>query len=108
MSDPAPEKETGTPPSVEKEAGPPATTDTIEPEKKKREYKDFGHDEEKPTRELYFPIAYQWPPLIGLPHRRKGRYVSGVYFPNRFPFQPLMPCRLSSRRKICTIRRRLI
>jgi len=53
MSDPAPEKEAGTPPSVEKEAGPPATTDTTElepePEKKKREYKDFGHDEEAPT-----------------------------------------------------------
>jgi H+-transporting ATPase len=50
MSDPAPEKEAGTPPSDEKEAGPPATTETTEPEKKKREYKDFGHETEAPTR----------------------------------------------------------
>ncbi|KAF8491111.1 plasma-membrane proton-e [Gautieria morchelliformis] len=49
MSDPAPEKEAGTPPSVEKEAGPPATPETNEPEKKKREYKDFGHEQEAPT-----------------------------------------------------------
>jgi hypothetical protein len=42
-------------PNVEKEAGPPAHSDTsIEEkpatEKKVREYKEFGHDEAKPTR----------------------------------------------------------
>lgn len=52
MSQPAPEKEAGTPPSVEKEAGPPADAMQEEPEKKKREYKDFGHEQEAPTREL--------------------------------------------------------
>ncbi|TFK48909.1 plasma-membrane proton-e [Heliocybe sulcata] len=39
-------------PIAEKEAGPAPTNeqpDAAEPEKKKREYKDFGHDEEKPT-----------------------------------------------------------
>ncbi|KZT24844.1 plasma-membrane proton-e [Neolentinus lepideus HHB14362 ss-1] len=41
MSDPIAEKEAGPTP-----AGEP---DTNEPEKKKREYKDFGHEEEKPT-----------------------------------------------------------
>ena len=41
-------------PQVEKEAGPTppaAETPTQEPEKRKREYKDFGHDhDDKPTR----------------------------------------------------------
>lgn len=42
-------------PNIEKEAGPPAQTDTpIEEapanEKRVREYKEFGHDEVKPTR----------------------------------------------------------
>jgi H+-transporting ATPase len=41
--------------NIEKEPGPQGdspeqTPSTPEPEKKKREYKDFGHDEEKPTR----------------------------------------------------------
>jgi hypothetical protein len=43
-------------PVAEKEAGPASPDNNSqhssnpEPEKKKREYKDFGHDEEKPTR----------------------------------------------------------
>jgi hypothetical protein len=42
-------------PNVEKEAGPPAQSDSpvgeeIVSEKKVREYKDFGHDEVKATR----------------------------------------------------------
>ena len=39
-------------PKVEKEAGPaePAKETTPEPEKKKREYKDFGEEDDKPTR----------------------------------------------------------
>ena len=39
-------------PNVEKEAGSPAQPDPVEvaPEKKVREYKDFGHDEVKATR----------------------------------------------------------
>ncbi len=36
--------------NVEKEPGPQADSPAEEPEKKKREYKDFGHDEEKQTR----------------------------------------------------------
>jgi H+-transporting ATPase len=34
--------------SVEQTPSPPESEQ--EPEKRKREYKDFGHDEEKPTR----------------------------------------------------------
>ena len=40
-------------PQVEKEAGPTppaAETPTQEPEKRKREYKEFGEEEDKPTR----------------------------------------------------------
>ena len=45
-------------PIIEKEAGPPAQSSTpVEEtpvnEKKVREYKDFGHDEVKPTRTCY-------------------------------------------------------
>ncbi|KAF8842476.1 plasma-membrane proton-e [Paxillus ammoniavirescens] len=43
-------------PNVEKEPGPQGDESAIAQtpfEKKKREYKDFGHDEEKPTQDLY-------------------------------------------------------
>lgn len=36
--------------NVEKEPGPQADSPAEEPEKKKREYKDFGHDEHEHTR----------------------------------------------------------
>ncbi|KAF8524342.1 plasma-membrane proton-e [Hysterangium stoloniferum] len=53
MSDLAPKKEAGTPPTFEKEPGPPANSpDADEPEKKKREYKDFGHDDAEATHAL--------------------------------------------------------
>jgi len=58
MSDSISEKkEAGPPPAnVEKEAGPPSP---VEPEeKKKREYKDFGHEEEGPSREYF--VARFW------------------------------------------------
>ena len=45
MSDPVVEKEVG---STE-----PAKETTPEPEKKKREYKDFGEEDEKPTRMFF-------------------------------------------------------
>ena len=57
MSDPekAPVKEAGEPiPSdQQKVPGEPeaSSENSGQPEKKKREYKDFQHDEEKPTRE---------------------------------------------------------
>ena len=42
-------------PVAEKEAGPPASTDTPPAtEPRKRVYKDFEHDEEKPTRTCPF------------------------------------------------------
>ena len=42
-------------PVAEKEAGPPASTDTPPAtEPRKRVYKDFEHDEEKPTRTCLF------------------------------------------------------
>lgn len=44
-----------------------------EPVKRKREYKDFGHEEEKATRKFY---SQSHPPLEGLtrslPSRREG------------------------------------
>ena len=43
-------------PQVEKEAGPTppaAETPTQEPEKRKREYKEFGEEEDKPTRTCF-------------------------------------------------------
>jgi hypothetical protein len=36
--------------NVEKEAGETPTSPGAEPAKRKREYKEFGHDEEKATR----------------------------------------------------------
>lgn len=51
MSEPAntvSEKEPGTPAPLAGSSTPPQ--DEIKVEKKKREYKDFGHDEEKATR----------------------------------------------------------
>lgn len=51
--------------NIEKEPGPqgdsteetPTPSDHNEPEKKKREYKDFGHDEEKPTRSSHLSFS---------------------------------------------------
>lgn len=46
-------------PNVEKEPGPQGeespVTDAAPDAKRKREYKDFGHEEEKPTR-AYFSV----------------------------------------------------
>ena len=55
MSQPNVEKE----PIVEKEPGPQGESPASEtpadvPEKKKREYKDFGHEAEKPSRMFTF------------------------------------------------------
>ena len=46
MSDPQAEKEAGPAPPV-------AETPAAEPEKKKREYKEFGEEEDKPTRTCF-------------------------------------------------------
>ena len=61
--------------NVEKEAGPtepvkdtnqpPTPTDSQEPEKKKREYKEFCHDEEKATRTFFSPLIALLPPERG-------------------------------------------
>ncbi|KAI5117549.1 hypothetical protein M0805_004374 [Coniferiporia weirii] len=48
MSDPVAEKEAG-PPAQTESSPDPSTNDATQPAKKKREYKDFGHDEEKAT-----------------------------------------------------------
>jgi hypothetical protein len=59
MSEPNVEKES----NVEKEPGPQGETPATEtpysdvPEKRKREYKDFGHETEKPTRMFTFTTA---------------------------------------------------
>lgn len=56
--------------NVEKEAGPtepvkdtnqPPTPADEQPEKRKREYKDFGHEEEKATRMYSPPPFYAHP-----------------------------------------------
>jgi hypothetical protein len=41
--------------NVEKEPGPQADSPAEEPEKKKREYKDFGHEQEEHTRKSTLP-----------------------------------------------------
>lgn len=46
-----------------------------EPEKRKREYKDFGHEEEEATREYHVPVALKVAVEIDIPHRRQGGYV---------------------------------
>jgi hypothetical protein len=56
-------------PNVEKEAGPPAQSDTPVgdapvSEKKVREYKDFGHEDVKPTR-TFLRLAF-FTSLFGL------------------------------------------
>lgn len=61
MSDPVAEKEQG--PPVQNDNSPnPSTPNNGEPEvekKKKREYKEFGHDEvDKPLREYNFPFNF--------------------------------------------------
>ncbi|TFY74578.1 hypothetical protein EWM64_g9434 [Hericium alpestre] len=48
MSDPIVEKEAG-PPAQDPQPPTPASGDGVAPDKKKREYKDFGHDEVKAT-----------------------------------------------------------
>jgi hypothetical protein len=59
MSEPNVEKES----NVEKEPGPQGETPATEtssndvPEKRKREYKDFGHETEKPTRMFTFALS---------------------------------------------------
>jgi H+-transporting ATPase len=67
------EKEPG--PQGEKEPGPqPADQSPAvspgEPEKKKREYKEFGHDDDKPTRELL--LCSRYCPNVSTPIRCKG------------------------------------
>ncbi|GJJ15038.1 hypothetical protein Clacol_009312 [Clathrus columnatus] len=49
MSDFSPQKEAGTPPLSEKEPLPAEENNNVESGKKKREYKDFGHDEHEAT-----------------------------------------------------------
>lgn len=57
MSDPNVEKEAG---STQESAPDANQPDASEPEKKKREYKDFGHDDgEGPTRKYYFERLLQ-------------------------------------------------
>lgn len=44
--------------NVEKEPGPQGSSPEVEePEKRKREYKEFGHDEVKATR-MFFPVLF--------------------------------------------------
>ena len=68
-------------PVAEKEAGPPASTDTPPAtEPRKRVYKDFEHDEEKPTRTCLFSIP-------SLP--RHGKFFSPyslLFYGNRDAF----------------------
>jgi len=44
--------------NIEKEPGPQPVSPSTEPEKRKREYKDFGEEDTKPARMfLVFPFA---------------------------------------------------
>ena len=65
MSDPVVEKEVG---STE-----PAKETTPEPEKKKREYKDFGEEDDKPTRTFFHAHSRLSTSLLNrVPQRRQG------------------------------------
>lgn len=77
-------------PIVEKEAGPPAQSDTPvetpDNEKKVREYKDFGHDEAKATRTLSYMTFFAL--FFGLDlhfHRCPCRHVEGTIYFFSFP-----------------------
>lgn len=61
-------------PKVEKEAGPaePAKETAPEPEKRKREYKDFGEEEDKPTRTCFIRRRIASIPLKTRHKRRQG------------------------------------
>jgi hypothetical protein len=67
-------------PIAEKEPGPAPEVATPVAEKKKREYKDFGHETEAATRMFHFPLF-----CVGSRfsrdsfYRRKGRHGSGVF-----------------------------
>jgi hypothetical protein len=73
-------------PIVEKEAGPPKIPDDQSPddgEKRKREYKDFGHDDAPKATSAYFsqPTFRLFLPLSGSYLRRPCRYVKGTAYP---------------------------
>lgn len=99
MSDPAntvSEKEPGMPTAAPESTPPPAQDDikeggVVPEQKKKREYKDFGHEEEKATRAYLFFHIQQHPALLRVSraninslllvhHRCKGRHVPGACF----------------------------
>ena len=52
------EKEAGSTEPVKDTNQPPTPTEDAQPEKKKREYKEFGHEEEKATRAYFSPAFY--------------------------------------------------
>jgi hypothetical protein len=79
-------------PNVEKEAGPPAQADTpVEEapvnEKKVREYKDFGHEEAKPTRMSRSVVSSTrlFPGLTSAYSRCQCGYVKGTTCSLFFP-----------------------
>lgn len=94
------EKERG-PDEIQEEPSTPVTT-----EKKKREYKDFGHEEEKATR-MY--LIFSRRDLSCSPSSRcQGRHVhrASTPDPNRDPLDTHAACRSSSPPRTCTTRTR--
>jgi len=92
-------------PNVEKEAGPPAQADTpVEEapvnEKKVREYKDFGHDEVKPTRtsRLVVSSTRLFPGLTSAHSRCQCGYVKGttcsLFFPQMAHTYTCLTCNI--------------
>lgn len=81
-------------PVAEKEAGPPAadtpSNGATQPEKKKREYKDFGHETEKPTRTLLSP------PLFA-PTSLRSATLPRYHLPEPRANPPPLPTLLSDR-----------
>jgi hypothetical protein len=67
-------------PIAEKEPGPAPEVATPVAEKKKREYKDFGHEAEAATRMSHFPLFLD-DSLFSRDflYRRQGRHGSGVF-----------------------------
>lgn len=105
-------------PNIEKEAGPPAQADTpVEEtpvnEKRKREYKDFGHDEVKATRTFYRSLALLTRLFSGLTAVSKMPMLTcqgyDSLLKHRIPASSdsqFFPHRSSSRLMTCMIRKR--
>jgi|SRR6266550_2842820 len=94
--------------NVEKEPGSQADSPAGEPEKRKREYKEFGHDEEEHTRKSNPPSETSLVTYL----KRQMLLLTCLRFATFNKLQQARffcyPFRLDSRQKICTTKIRSI